>query len=56
VENLLSPEIESHGLELTEKLFAEQAVHPISNGKGGIELGELRSLNRSAAVSADRSA
>ena len=42
----MSPEIESHGLELTEEVFSEQAVHVISGGKGGVEPGERRSLNR----------
>ena len=42
----MSPEIESHGLELTEKVFSEEAVHLVSGGKGGVEPGKLRSLNR----------
>jgi hypothetical protein len=42
----VSPKIESHPLELAEKVFSEQAVHLISGGKGGVEPGELRSLNR----------
>ena len=42
----MSPEIESHGLEMTEKVFAEEAIHLISGGKGGVEPGERRSLNR----------
>ena len=42
----MSPEIESHGLEMTEKVFSEQAVHVISGGKGGVKPGELRSPNR----------
>ena len=42
----MSPEIESHGLELTEEVFSEQAVHVISGGKGGVKPGELRSPNR----------
>ena len=42
----MPPEIESHGLEMTEKVFSEQAVHLISGGKGDVEPGELTSLNR----------
>ena len=42
----MSPEIESHGFELTEEVFSEQAVHVISGGKGGVEPGERGSPNR----------
>ena len=42
----MSPEIESHGFELTEKVFSEQAVPVISGEKGGVKPRELRSPNR----------
>jgi hypothetical protein len=33
---LKSPEVESHGLELTEKVFSEEAVHWSAAGRAAL--------------------